>query len=95
MGETMGGSAESGSDSMPLPELGYYALSRHPVRPAQLAAEARFGIATAATNHHTRHPVVTATMGATLAELSGGRFALGLSGRGLPVNPGATERVRG
>ena len=99
-----------------LPEIGYYALSRHPVTPAELAVEARIadnagfgaafvserfnvkdaavlcgalaagsermGIATAATNHHTRHPIVTATMGATLAELSGGRFALGL-GRGI------------
>ncbi|WP_245662631.1 TIGR03857 family LLM class F420-dependent oxidoreductase [Nocardia vermiculata] len=99
-----------------LTELGYYTLSRHPVRPADLVAEAReaeriglgaafvserfnvkdaavlsgalaaaaprLGIATAATNHHTRHPLVTATMGATLAELSGGRFTLGL-GRGI------------
>ncbi|MFD3747458.1 TIGR03857 family LLM class F420-dependent oxidoreductase [Nocardia sp. NPDC058633] len=99
-----------------LTELGYYALSRHPVTPAELAAEAvladrigvgtafvserfnikdaavlsgvlaavstRLGIATAATNHNTRHPIVTANMGATLAELSGGRFALGL-GRGI------------
>ncbi len=100
----------------PCTELGYYTLSRHPVRPAGLVAEAataeriglgtafvserfnvkdaavlsgaltaaapRLGVATAATNHHTRHPVVTATMGATLAELGGGRFALGL-GRGF------------
>ena len=99
-----------------LPELGYYALSRHPVTPAELVDEARIaehigfgaafvserfnikdagvlcgalaaaaprlGIATAATNHNTRHPIVTATMGATLAELSGGRFALGLA-RGI------------
>ncbi|MEO9327819.1 TIGR03857 family LLM class F420-dependent oxidoreductase [Gordonia aurantiaca] len=99
-----------------LTELGYYALSRHPVTPRELAAEARFaddlglgtafvserfnvkdaaalcgalagatedlGIATAATNHNTRHPIITATMGATLHELSGGRFALGL-GRGI------------
>lgn len=99
-----------------LSELGYYALSRHPVRPAELVAEAqraellgfgtafvserfnvkdaavlsgalaaassRMGVATAATNHHTRHPIVTATMAATLGELSDGRFALGL-GRGI------------
>lgn len=99
-----------------LSEIGYYALSRHPVTPADLVAEARvaddsglgaafiserfnvkdaavlsgalsaastrIGVATAATNHTTRHPIVTATMGATLAELSGGRFALGL-GRGI------------
>ncbi|MFW0795489.1 TIGR03857 family LLM class F420-dependent oxidoreductase [Gordonia sp. CPCC 205515] len=99
-----------------LSEIGYYALSRHPVTPAELVAEARLadeagfgtafvserfnvkdaavlsgalaaattrmGVATAATNHTTRHPIITATMGATLAELSGGRFALGL-GRGI------------
>ncbi|GAA5054828.1 TIGR03857 family LLM class F420-dependent oxidoreductase [Nocardia callitridis] len=99
-----------------LTELGYYALSRQPVAPAELAEETvfadriglgaafiserfglkdaavlagglatasrRLGIATAATNHHTRHPMVTATVGATLAELSGGRFGLGL-GRGI------------
>ncbi|MGV9858641.1 TIGR03857 family LLM class F420-dependent oxidoreductase [Gordonia sp. NPDC003425] len=99
-----------------LPELGYYALSRHPVTPAELVAEAQFaeriglgaafvserfnvkdagvlsgalgaatsrmGVATAATNHNTRHPIITATMGATLAELTGDRFALGL-GRGI------------
>lgn len=104
------------SPSEQLTELGYYALSRHPVTPAELVAEAqladelgfgtafvserfnikdaaalcgalgaatsRLGIATAATNHSTRHPIVTATMGATLAELTGSRFALGL-GRGI------------
>lgn len=100
----------------PLPEIGYYALSRHPVNPGELVDEAaladragfgtafvserfnvkdaavlcgaiaaatrRIGVATAATNHNTRHPIITATMGATLAELSGNRFALGL-GRGI------------
>lgn len=99
-----------------LPEIGYYALSRHPVDPAELVTEAqladragfgaafvserfnvkdaavlsgglaaatrRMGVATAATNHNTRHPLVTATMGATLSTMSGGRFALGL-GRGF------------
>ncbi|UEA57975.1 TIGR03857 family LLM class F420-dependent oxidoreductase [Gordonia otitidis] len=99
-----------------LSELGYYALSRHPVAPARLVEEAalaesiglgtafvserfnikdaavlsgalgaatkRMGIATAATNHNTRHPIITATMGATLAELTNDRFALGL-GRGI------------
>lgn len=107
---------QSDSSAGMLTELGYYTLSRHPVRPADLVAEAataeriglgaafvserfnvkdaavlsgalaaaapQIGIATAATNHHTRHPLVTATMGATLSELSGGRFALGL-GRGI------------
>ncbi|OUC76500.1 TIGR03857 family LLM class F420-dependent oxidoreductase [Gordonia lacunae] len=99
-----------------LPEIGYYALSRHPVDPAELADEARLadregfgaafvserfnvkdaavlagglaaasrrmGIATAATNHNTRHPIITASMGATLSTMTGGRFALGL-GRGF------------
>ncbi|MBO0852629.1 MAG: TIGR03857 family LLM class F420-dependent oxidoreductase [Nocardia sp.] len=110
--------APSPSTSPLLPELGYYALSRHPVRPAELVAEAatadwiglgtafvserfnvkdagvlsgalaaatpRLGVATAATNHNTRHPLITATMAATLSELSGGRFALGL-GRGITM----------
>ncbi|MBX3287579.1 MAG: TIGR03857 family LLM class F420-dependent oxidoreductase [Actinobacteria bacterium] len=40
------------------------------------------GIATAATNHNTRHPLVTATFGATMHAVTGGRFALGL-GRGF------------
>ena len=40
------------------------------------------GIATAATNFPTRHPMVTATMGATMHRLSDGRFCLGL-GRGF------------
>ncbi|MFE0749583.1 TIGR03857 family LLM class F420-dependent oxidoreductase [Gordonia sp. NPDC058843] len=99
-----------------LPEIGYYALSRHPVDPAELADEARLadhegfgaafvserfnvkdaavlagglaaatrrmGIATAATNHNTRHPIITASMAATLSAMTGGRFALGL-GRGF------------
>ncbi len=84
-----------------LPEIGYYALSRHPVDPAELADEAgladragfgaafvserfnvkdaavlagglaaasrRMGVATAATNHNTRHPIITASMAATLS----------------------------
>ena len=99
-----------------LSELGYYALSKHPVSPANLVDEARLaeriglgtafvserfnikdaavlsgalgaattrmGIATAATNHNTRHPIITATMAATLTELTNNRFALGL-GRGI------------
>lgn len=44
----------------------------------------RIGIATAATNHVTRHPLVTATMAATAHRMSGGRYALGL-GRGFDV----------
>jgi len=42
------------------------------------------GIATAATNHTTRHPMVTATVATTMHRLTGGRFALGL-GRGIDL----------
>ncbi|NYJ00439.1 putative F420-dependent oxidoreductase [Nocardioides thalensis] len=48
------------------------------------AATERLGIATAATNHNTRHPLVTATMAASLHRLTGGRYALGL-GRGFDL----------
>lgn len=51
---------------------------------AAAAATTRLGIATAATNHNTRHPLVTATMAATAHRLSGGRYALGL-GRGFDL----------
>jgi len=51
---------------------------------AVAAATTRLGIATAATNHNTRHPLVTATMASTLHRLSGGRYALGL-GRGFDL----------
>jgi probable F420-dependent oxidoreductase len=40
------------------------------------------GVATAATNPNTRHPMVTATFATTMHRLTGGRFALGL-GRGF------------
>lgn len=49
---------------------------------AVAAATTTLGIATAATNHNTRHPMVTATLATTLHRLSGGRYALGL-GRGI------------
>lgn len=39
-------------------------------------------IATAATNHNTRHPTVTASYATTMHRLTGGRFVLGL-GRGI------------
>ena len=39
-------------------------------------------VATAATNHNTRHPAVTAAWATTMHRLTGGRFTLGL-GRGL------------
>jgi probable F420-dependent oxidoreductase len=41
-------------------------------------------IATAATNHNTRHPMVTAGYALTMHRLTGGRFVLGL-GRGIEV----------
>ena len=49
---------------------------------AVAAVTSTLGIATAATNHNTRHPLVTATMATTAHRLSGGRYAFGL-GRGF------------
>jgi 5,10-methylenetetrahydromethanopterin reductase len=46
------------------------------------AASTEIGIATAATNHNTRHPMVTAAFAMTMHSLTGGRFSLGL-GRGI------------
>lgn len=46
------------------------------------AASSRIHIATAATNHNTRHPMVTASYATTMHRLTGGRFTLGL-GRGI------------
>jgi probable F420-dependent oxidoreductase len=46
------------------------------------AVSSEIGIATAATNHNTRHPMVTAAYGMTMHRLTGGRFSLGL-GRGI------------
>jgi probable F420-dependent oxidoreductase len=46
------------------------------------AVSERLGIATAATNHNTRHPVITASYATTMHRLTGGRFTLGL-GRGI------------
>ncbi|MDJ0864557.1 MAG: TIGR03857 family LLM class F420-dependent oxidoreductase [Myxococcota bacterium] len=48
------------------------------------AVSSEIGIATAATNHNTRHPMVTAAYAMTMHRLTGGRFSLGL-GRGIPV----------
>jgi len=42
----------------------------------------RIRISTAATNHNTRHPIVTAGFARTMQSLTGGRFTLGL-GRGI------------
>ncbi len=49
---------------------------------AVAAASKSLGIATAATNHNTRHPAVTASYATTMHRLTGGRFTLGL-GRGI------------
>jgi 5,10-methylenetetrahydromethanopterin reductase len=49
---------------------------------AAAAVTETLGIATAATNHNTRHPMVTATFAMTMHRLSQGRFSLGL-GRGF------------
>ena len=46
------------------------------------AVSTELGIATAATNHNTRHPMVTAAYAMTMHRLTGGRFSLGL-GRGI------------
>src|SRR5262245_2617116 len=46
------------------------------------AVSQRIGIATAATNHSTRHPLITGSFATTMHRLTGGRFTLGL-GRGI------------
>ena len=46
------------------------------------AASERIRLITAATNHNTRHPMVTAAFALTMQSLTGGRFTLGL-GRGV------------
>jgi 5,10-methylenetetrahydromethanopterin reductase len=51
---------------------------------AAVAATTTLGVGTAATNHATRHPLVTATMATTLHRMSGERYALGL-GRGFDL----------
>lgn len=48
------------------------------------AVSDRIGIASAATNHNTRHPLVTATLATTMHRLTGGRYSLGL-GRGFDM----------
>lgn len=47
------------------------------------AVSETIGITTAATNHNTRHPIVTAAYATTMHRLTGGRFTLGI-GRGVP-----------
>lgn len=46
------------------------------------AVSTNLGIATAATNHNTRHPLVTASYATTMHRLTDGRFTLGI-GRGV------------
>ncbi len=48
------------------------------------AVSERIRIQTAATNHNTRHPMVTAGFARTMQSLTGGRFVLGI-GRGVPA----------
>lgn len=52
------------------------------------AVSDRIRIQTAATNHNTRHPMVTAGFARTMQSLTGGRFVLGL-GRGIPLQQDA------
>ena len=48
------------------------------------AVSERIRIETAATNHNTRHPMVTAGFARTMQSLTGGRFVLGI-GRGITL----------
>jgi probable F420-dependent oxidoreductase len=49
---------------------------------AAAAVSTNIRIITAATNHNTRHPIVTASYATTMHKLTGGRFTLGI-GRGI------------
>ncbi len=51
---------------------------------AAAAISSSIKIATAATNHTTRHPIVTAAWASTMHNISGGRFSLGI-GRGIDL----------
>ena len=53
-------------------------------RSGRRASATDLTIVTAATNHNTRHPMITAGLARTMQSLTGGRFVLGL-GRGIPV----------
>ncbi|HVC66224.1 MAG TPA: TIGR03857 family LLM class F420-dependent oxidoreductase [Acidimicrobiales bacterium] len=48
------------------------------------AVSEQLTVVTAATNHNTRHPMITAGLARTMQSLTDGRFVLGL-GRGIPV----------
>ena len=56
------------------------------------AVSTRIKISTAATNHNTRHPSVTAGYARTMQSLTGGRFVLGL-GRGVPLLQNVMRRA--
>ena len=51
---------------------------------AAAAVSSTITIATAATNHTTRHPIVTAAWASTMHNISEGRFSLGI-GRGIDL----------
>src|ERR1700710_3134607 len=55
---------------------------------AACAVTTRMQIATAATNHNTRHPLITGSWATTMHRLSRGRFTLGI-GRGIAAMYGA------
>ena len=55
---------------------------------AVAAVSQRLGIATAATNQNTRHPLITGSHATTMHRLTGGRYTLGL-GRGIDAMFGA------
>ena len=55
---------------------------------AACAVTSRMQIATAATNHNTRHPLITGSWATTMHRLSRGRFTLGI-GRGIAAIYGA------
>ncbi len=55
---------------------------------AVAAVSHRLGIATAATNQNTRHPLITGSHATTMHRLTGGRYTLGL-GRGIDAMFGA------
>ena len=60
---------------------------------AACAVTERMQIATAATNHNTRHPLITGSWATTMHRLSGGRFTLGI-GRGVAAMPRPIPRVK-
>ena len=61
---------------------------------AAAATSTSIEICTAATNHNTRHPMVTAGMARTMQDLTGGRFTLGI-GRGIAVLQASIRNSQG